>query len=115
MAYRDAIVCLLNKNKNIEVHFLLKRQGFNVSSCGTGVHIKLRGPSLRELNVYDFEVRVVVSELLAEEDGGHELSLLVRRGENEVCELQEEGVGIGLLAEVEERLSVGAQLFGGRH
>lgn len=38
----------------MEAHSLLKRQGFDVSSYGTGAHVKLPGPSLREPNVYDF-------------------------------------------------------------
>ncbi|CAL9131543.1 unnamed protein product [Musa textilis] len=38
----------------MEAHALLKRQGFDVSSYGTGAHVKLPGPSLREPNVYDF-------------------------------------------------------------
>ncbi|WJZ87832.1 hypothetical protein VitviT2T_007182 [Vitis vinifera] len=39
----------------MEAHSLLKKQGFNVSSYRTGVHIKLPGPSLREPNIYEFE------------------------------------------------------------
>lgn len=38
----------------MEAHALLKREGFDVSSYGTGQHVKLPGPSLREPNVYDF-------------------------------------------------------------
>lgn len=38
----------------MEAHFLLKRQGFDVCSYGTGAHVKLPGPSAREPNVYDF-------------------------------------------------------------
>ncbi|KAJ6687722.1 RNA polymerase II SUBUNIT A C-TERMINAL DOMAIN PHOSPHATASE [Salix koriyanagi] len=38
----------------MEAHSLLKRHGFDVSSYGTGSHVKLPGPSLREPNVYDF-------------------------------------------------------------
>lgn len=38
----------------MEAHFLFKRQGFDVSSYGTGTHVKLPGPSLREPNVYEF-------------------------------------------------------------
>jgi hypothetical protein len=38
----------------MEAHSLLKRHGFDVSSYGTGAHVKLPGPSLREPNVYDF-------------------------------------------------------------
>lgn len=38
----------------MEAHCLLKRQGFDVASYGTGAHVKLPGPSLREPNVYEF-------------------------------------------------------------
>ncbi|CAN6468898.1 unnamed protein product [Victoria cruziana] len=38
----------------MEAHSLLKREGFDVSSYGTGAHVKLPGPSLREPNVYEF-------------------------------------------------------------
>jgi len=38
----------------MEAHSLLKRQGFDVSSYGTGAHVKLPGPSIREPNVYEF-------------------------------------------------------------
>ena len=38
----------------MEAHSLLKKQGFDVSSYGTGAHVKLPGPSLREPNVYEF-------------------------------------------------------------
>ncbi|RVW84258.1 RNA polymerase II subunit A C-terminal domain phosphatase SSU72 [Vitis vinifera] len=38
----------------MEAHSLLKKQGFNVSSYGTGVHVKLPKPSLREPNIYEF-------------------------------------------------------------
>ncbi|KAL5542280.1 hypothetical protein UlMin_009990 [Ulmus minor] len=54
MKYRYAMVCSSNQNRSMEAHFLLKRQGFDVSSYGTGSHVKLPGPSLREPNVYDF-------------------------------------------------------------
>lgn len=52
------------------------------------------------------EVRVVTCKLLTEEDSGHGTALLVRRGVEEVAEFQGETVGIGLLAEVEECLSL---------
>lgn len=38
----------------MEAHFVLKREGFDVCSYGTGAHVKLPGPSLREPNVYEF-------------------------------------------------------------
>ncbi|VFQ94446.1 unnamed protein product [Cuscuta campestris] len=48
------MVCSSNQNRSMEAHCLLKREGFDVSSYGTGQHVKLPGPSLREPNVYDF-------------------------------------------------------------
>lgn len=54
MKFRYAMVCSSNQNRSMEAHSLLKKQGFDVSSYGTGAHVKLPGPSLREPNVYDF-------------------------------------------------------------
>ncbi|XP_058077738.1 uncharacterized protein LOC131226078 [Magnolia sinica] len=54
MKLRHAMVCSSNQNRSMEAHSLLKRHGFDVSSYGTGAHVKLPGPSLREPNVYDF-------------------------------------------------------------
>nr|XP_023887740.1 RNA polymerase II subunit A C-terminal domain phosphatase SSU72-like [Quercus suber] len=54
MKFRYAMVCSSNQNRSMEAHSLLKKQGFEVSSYGTGAHVKLPGPSLREPNVYDF-------------------------------------------------------------
>ncbi|WCJ23694.1 RNA polymerase II subunit A C-terminal domain phosphatase SSU72 [Euphorbia peplus] len=54
MKYRYAMVCSSNQNRSMEAHCLLKRHGFDVASYGTGAHVKLPGPSLREPNVYDF-------------------------------------------------------------
>ncbi|KAL2344162.1 hypothetical protein Fmac_005447 [Flemingia macrophylla] len=54
MKFRYAMVCSSNQNRSMEAHFLLKKHGFEVCSYGTGAHVKLPGPSLREPNVYDF-------------------------------------------------------------
>ncbi|XP_010471456.1 PREDICTED: RNA polymerase II subunit A C-terminal domain phosphatase SSU72-like [Camelina sativa] len=54
MRFRYAMVCSSNQNRSMEAHALLKRQGLDVASYGTGSHVKLPGPSLREPNVYDF-------------------------------------------------------------
>ncbi|KAK8552736.1 hypothetical protein V6N13_121120 [Hibiscus sabdariffa] len=54
MKFRYAMVCSSDQNRSMEAHSLLKKQGFHVSSYGTGTHVKLPGPSLRQPNVYDF-------------------------------------------------------------
>lgn len=54
MKKRYAMVCSSNQNRSMEAHFVLKREGFDVCSYGTGAHVKLPGPSLREPNVYEF-------------------------------------------------------------
>ncbi|KAF6162829.1 hypothetical protein GIB67_029098 [Kingdonia uniflora] len=54
MKLRYAMVCSSNQNRSMEAHCLLKRQGFDVCSYGTGAHVKLPGPSVREPNVYEF-------------------------------------------------------------
>ncbi|KAG6410636.1 hypothetical protein SASPL_128701 [Salvia splendens] len=54
MKLRHATVCSSNQNRSMEAHWLLEREGFDVASYGTGQHVKLPGPSLREPNVYDF-------------------------------------------------------------
>ncbi|XVF23404.1 hypothetical protein REPUB_Repub13aG0035100 [Reevesia pubescens] len=56
MKFRYAMVCSSNQNRSMEAHSLLKKQGFDVSSYGTGAHVKLPGPSLREPNVYEFGI-----------------------------------------------------------
>ncbi|KAL0429651.1 UNVERIFIED_CONTAM: RNA polymerase II subunit A C-terminal domain phosphatase SSU72 [Sesamum radiatum] len=54
MKLRYAMVCSSNQNRSMEAHALLKKEGFDVASYGTGQHVKLPGPSLREPNVYEF-------------------------------------------------------------
>ncbi|KAI4326140.1 hypothetical protein MLD38_031481 [Melastoma candidum] len=54
MRMRYAMVCSSNQNRSMEAHSVLRREGFDVASYGTGNNVKLPGPSLREPNVYDF-------------------------------------------------------------
>ncbi|GAB2236247.1 hypothetical protein Droror1_Dr00027986 [Drosera rotundifolia] len=54
MKLRYAMVCSSNQNRSMEAHSLLKKQGFDMSSYGTGTHVKLPGPSIREPNIYGF-------------------------------------------------------------
>ncbi|CAI0559572.1 unnamed protein product [Linum tenue] len=54
MKFRYAMVCSSNQNRSMEAHALLKRNGFDVCSYGTGAHVKLPGPSIREPNIYEF-------------------------------------------------------------
>ncbi|OMO62841.1 RNA polymerase II subunit A [Corchorus olitorius] len=49
MKYQYAMVCSSNQNRSMEAHSYR-----HVCSYGTGAHVKLPGPSLREPNVYDF-------------------------------------------------------------
>ncbi|GAB2236080.1 hypothetical protein Drorol1_Dr00027815 [Drosera rotundifolia] len=54
MKLRYAMVCSSNHNRSLEAHNLLKKQRFDVSSYGTGTHVKIPGPSIQEPNIYDF-------------------------------------------------------------
>ncbi|GFP88808.1 RNA polymerase ii subunit a c-terminal domain phosphatase ssu72 [Phtheirospermum japonicum] len=63
MKLRQAMVCSSNQNRSMEAHALLKREGFLVASYGTGQHVKLPGPSLREPNVYDSPYKHMLEDL----------------------------------------------------
>ncbi|XP_068306982.1 uncharacterized protein [Pyrus communis] len=54
MKFRYAMVCSSNQNWSMEARSLLKRQGFYVNLYGTEAYVKLPGPSLRRVDIYDF-------------------------------------------------------------
>ncbi|KAL0207578.1 hypothetical protein P9112_012206 [Eukaryota sp. TZLM1-RC] len=51
-----ALVCSSNQNRSMAAHEALASSGFDVYSYGTGISVKLPGPSLEEPVVYDFGV-----------------------------------------------------------
>lgn len=61
------------------------------------------------------DIGIVTSEELAKKDRGHGSSLRMRTELEELSKLKREGVGIGLLAKVEEKLGFGTLLIGGCH
>ncbi|KAJ7546600.1 hypothetical protein O6H91_08G046200 [Diphasiastrum complanatum] len=65
MKLRYAMVCASNQNRSMEAHALLHKIGLDVSSYGTGAHVKLPGPSIREPNIYAFGTpyQVMLNEL----------------------------------------------------
>ncbi|KAL2924001.1 RNA polymerase II subunit A C-terminal domain phosphatase SSU72 [Bienertia sinuspersici] len=46
MKLKYAMVCSSNQNRSMEAHFLLKKQGFDVSSYGTGAMLSFLDPLL---------------------------------------------------------------------
>lgn len=53
---RVAVCCLMNNNRSMEVHRLLKREGFEIESFGTNEKIKIPGPTPTQPNEYEYKV-----------------------------------------------------------
>ncbi|XP_068956601.1 RNA polymerase II subunit A C-terminal domain phosphatase SSU72-like [Petaurus breviceps papuanus] len=51
---RVAVVCTSNQKQSMEMHNLLRKEGFSIRSFGTGPHVRLPEPSPDKPSIYDF-------------------------------------------------------------